>query len=340
MAPFGLGPMAIVNTVVASQVARSLAGRDQVVGGNAVLGVRQFDLVDGRSGGLEGGERRLDAGGHLRIEAGTVVGGDPADSQARKRFVQQLRVGGHLRRQRGRVAGVVAGDRLHHQGTVGSRPGQGADLVEARGEGDQSPPADPPVGRLEAGDAAEPGGLADGAAGVGADRHRRQIRRDAGGGAAAGAARGPLQIPGVADRPIGRVFVGTPHRELVHVGLADDHSIGRSQPGDRIGVIGRLVAGQHPGAAGGRHVDRAERVLDGDRQAGQRAQGVAGRPSRVDLLRLGDRRPAVRRQKGVDRAVERRDPIQKGFCACPGSQVSPPDGGDQFDGGEFGGLHA
>ena len=71
-----------------------------------------------------------------------------------------------------------------------------------------------------------------------------------------------------------------------------------------------------------------------------RAQGVAGRPSRVDLLRLGDRRPAVRRQKGVDRAVERRDPIQRGFCACPGSQVSPPDGGDQFDGGEFGGLHA
>ena len=76
----------------------------------------------------------------------------------------------------GAVAAVVAGDDFEQQGGVGDVVGERADLVERAGEGDEAEARDAAVGRLQADDAAQAGRLADGAAGVGAERQRRLAR--------------------------------------------------------------------------------------------------------------------------------------------------------------------
>ena len=87
------------------------------------------------------------------------------------------------------------------QGGVGDVAGQRPALVERGGEGDHPVARDRAVGRLQADDPAERGGLADRAAGVGADRPGRQAAGHRRGRATRGAARHPLPVPGVEHRP-------------------------------------------------------------------------------------------------------------------------------------------
>ena len=127
---------------------------------------------------------------------------------------------GHGLRRAGGVARVAAEEHGGGEGGVLHRAREGADLVERRGEGDEAVAADPAVGRLQADHAAQRGGLADRAAGVGAEGERRHARGHRGRGAARGAAGDARRVPGVARRPVGAVLGGRAHRELVHVRLA------------------------------------------------------------------------------------------------------------------------
>jgi hypothetical protein len=130
----------------------------------------------------------------------------------------------------------------------------------------------------------------------------------------------------------GGVFVGAPHRELVHVRLADDHGVGPPQPGHRVGVVGRPVAGQHPRGAGGGEVGRAEGVFDGDGESGEGPERLAGLAAGVDRGRLVEGPLTIHGQKGVHPTIHRRDPVEKGLGAGHGRQVARPHGGDQVDG--------
>ena len=103
----------------------------------------------------------------------------------------------------------------------------GPALVERRGEGDHPVAGDRAVGGLQADDPAQRGRLADRAAGVGADRPRRDAGRHGRGAAAARAARHALAVPGVLDRAEAGVLVRRAHRELVLVGLAEHRRAGR-----------------------------------------------------------------------------------------------------------------
>src|SRR6185312_1660549 len=73
---------------------------------------------------------------------------------------------------RRRVERVVPGDDLVQQRRVQDRTGAGPALVEGGGEGDHAVAGDRPVRRLHTHRAGDCGRLADGAAGVGADRER------------------------------------------------------------------------------------------------------------------------------------------------------------------------
>ena len=265
--------------------------------------------------------------------------GDPPDPQARQRLLEHRRVSRHCIGERCCIAAVMPGDRLHHQGGVGGRAGHGADLVEARCEGDEPPAADPPVGGLEAGDPAEAGGLTDRAARVGADGDSRHVGGHAGGRSAAGAAWSPREIPRVFDRPECRVLVGAAHRELVHVCLADDHGIGLPQPRHHLGVVGGTEAGEHLRGARCRLVSGAEGVLDGDGQSGERPDRLAGLPARVDVGCSCQSSVAVDVEKRVDRPVELVDPVEKLLGDLHRGDVALPDGGHEVDGGEFERLH-
>ena len=144
-------------------------------------------------------------------------------------------------------------------------------------------------------------------------RQRRLERGDRGGGAAAGAAGDPVEVPRVVGGAVRRVLGGGAHRELVHVGLAEDRQAGGAQPGDDGGVVRRHPALEDLRAAGGGQPAGGQHVLDRDRDAVERrwrgcrrrgarrtAAACASAPSRVDV------------EEGVDGAVDRGDPVEVG----------------------------
>ena len=200
--------------------------------------------------------------------------------QPGQRLPHGLGVGRHGQVHGSRVGRVVSGEDLQEQSHVFGRLRQGADLVETAGEGHQPIAAHAAVGGLQPGDAAERRRAADRAASVGADGKRRHPRGHAGGRPAAGTAGNPREVPGIMRGMKGRVLVRPAHGELVHVRLADQHGVGRLQPGDDRRVVGRAEVLQDSRCAGRRLALRAEHVLDRHGQSGQAAQRLAGRRRR------------------------------------------------------------
>ena len=94
---------------------------------------------------------------------------DDPDAHAAQILAQ--RVGGRLERpvDAGRVHRIVPAHRVVGQRGIFDRARERADLIEARGEGDQAVARNAAVGRLEADDVAERGRLADRAAGIAAE---------------------------------------------------------------------------------------------------------------------------------------------------------------------------
>ena len=128
-----------------------------------------------------------------------------------------------------------------------------------------------PCVALSPDDAAVVGRLPDRPADVAADSQRRHARRDGGGLAAAGAARGAPLEPRVLGAPENDVVGLPPQGELGHVRLADDDGPGVGQPLDDRRVGGRHVVGEQPRPPGRPQSGCVDAVLDGDRHAVQRA---------------------------------------------------------------------
>ena len=199
-------------------------------------------------------------------------------------------------------------DRLVQQRGVEHRAGHRAGLVQARGERDQAVPRDRAVGGLVADQPGERRGLADRAAGVGADGPGREAAGDRRGRAARGAAGDPVGVPGVAGDAVGGVLRGGAHRELVHVGLAEQHRAGRLEPGGDGGVVGRPPALEDLRAAGGRDALGDDDVLERDGDAGQ--AGLL--PGRVDLGRPRERGLGVDVEVGAEVVVGGLDAVEVG----------------------------
>src|SRR5580693_1035673 len=112
-------------------------------------------------------------------------------------------------------------ERSSQDGGVADGASQRAGAIERGREWDDAFTRDTAPGGLEANDATEGSGDADGAARVRADAAVAKARGDCGGGTSAGAAWDAFEIPGIADGPevgiVGCDAVG----ELVHVGLAE-----------------------------------------------------------------------------------------------------------------------
>ena len=224
-------PQAVPHGVEPGQVGRALAGRDQVVGGQRVLEVRAGHLGDLGAERLEQLDRLGEPGQHARLVAVAAQLGDHADPHA-----AHVRLAGrghhrrHRRVDRGGVHRVVPGHRLVQQGGVEHGPAERARRVQAGRERHHPVPGRAAVGRLGADDAADRGGLADRAAGVGADGQRRLVGGDRGGGPAGRAAGDLGQVPRVVAGAVGGVLGGGAHGELVHVGLAEDDRAGLLEP--------------------------------------------------------------------------------------------------------------
>ena len=82
--------------------------------------------------------------------------------------------------------------------------------------------------------------------------------------------------------PYAECSVERAHRELVHVGLAEDHHAGVAQPAHHGRVVRRPPALEDPRPAGRRDALGGDDVLERERYAGQRAELLAGAALRVD----------------------------------------------------------
>ncbi len=130
----------------------------------------------------------------------------------------------------------------------------------------------------------------------------------------------PLDPPGdrvgivrVARRPERRVLVGRPERELVQVGLADEHRAGLAQVGDRRRIAFGDVAVAHARRRGRRHAADVEQVLDRDRHAVQRTAVVAGGQLLIGLARLPQRLVGHHEDERVQPRVVGLDAAQASF---------------------------
>ena len=275
----------------------------------------QAHVLDDRAGSFQGTDGFADPALEIGIHAGQEVLAREAQALALERAgrlvvvgqVQELVGDGHGRR--GRVALVAAGHRVEQRGRVPCIARERADLVERARECHDPVARHAPVRGLHAHDPAERRRLADRAAGVRADAERRVIRGDRDRRAATAAAGDRVEVPRVGRRPVGAVLGRRAHRELVHVRLAEDHGSDRAQLFGDVRVVRRDVPLEDPRA--GRRLAALDRdeVLERDRDAEERMQGI----ERGATVATGHSEAGVRRVRLVERAVVEGEPGVQGM---------------------------
>ena len=249
---------------------------------------------------------------------------------------------GDRHRRRGRVALVAPGHRVEQRGGVAGVAGERPDLVERRGEGHDPVAADPAVGRLHPDDAGQRRRLADRAAGVGADAQRHVEGRHRRRRAAAAATGDSIEIPGIGRRPVGRVLGRRAHRELVHVGLAQDHRADVAQPLGDVGVVRGDVALEDARAGGALAALDRDQVLERDGDAQERMQrgqrggalGPGGGQPCIGGVGLGQRPLVVDREPGVEGVVAALGRLERGFGRLVRAQLAAAQEGGQLVGQE------
>ena len=296
------GAVAVAHAVVARQVRRRFGRGDHVVGGNRQGGVRQRDVDQGGAQLFILRQRAAHGRFHVLGQALAEILARHADAQARQGLIQVARkIFRHaalFRRQAGRVALVEAGHGGEQQGAVFGRAGHRAALVQRRGKGDHAEARHAAIRRLDAGDAAKSGRLADRAARVGAGGRWRQAGRHGGSRAARGTARHGRLVPRVLHGAEGRVLVAGAHGEFIAVDLAQGDHAGRLEFFHHGGVKRAGVVGQHLRAGSRAPAFRDEQILVRDRHARQ-WRGRAGGDARVRLRGLRQGQGTVDVQKGV-----------------------------------------
>jgi hypothetical protein len=111
------------------------------------------------------------------------------------------------------------------------------------------------------------------------------------------------------------------HRELVHVGLAEDRQSRGAQPADQRGVVGRHPALEDLAAAGRRQAARGHDVLDGDRHPGQQVDALAGGATLVDVLGGAQGALGVDVQVGVHGTIHLGGPVEVGAGQLDGADL-------------------
>ena len=133
-----------------------------------------------------------------------------------------------------------------------------------------------------------------------------------------------FERPGIARRAERRVFGGRPHRELVAVGLADDHGAGARQARHDRRVVRRDEPFQDFRRGRRAHALRADVVLERHGDACER--GVT-KPAAI-AVDVGGARQRLVGHDGVERVqgpVGRRDPIQRLAAHLDGRSFTRPD---------------
>ena len=141
--------------------------------------------------------------------------------------------------------------------------------------------------------------LAQGHAGLGAEANRGKPGCYGHTRAAAGSARTLGEIVRVEDLAADGAETHRGLGHFIHVGLDEDDRAGLAQPLNHRGIARRVTVREHRVAARGRHADGVDVVLDGDRNAVQKAAAASCLALLIELARdLGGAR--VDREHGAE----------------------------------------
>ncbi len=209
--------------------------------------------------------------------------------------------GSALTRAGGRQHGVV------EQPRVGDRSGQRPHMIELAAERDHAGGGDLPPLRLQSHDAARGGGNADRSAGIGSDRAERHARRHGDRRTAARTSRRSSGIVGISRRAEARIFRGRAERELMKVGLADEHRAGLAQTAchRRVGRRHVILAHERPGRRG--RAFAVDQILERERNAVQRSEVAAAGDFFVSLARARQRLIGGDGDERIQLRIELRD---------------------------------
>ena len=261
----------------------------------------------------------------------------PGDAHAGKGTVSALRVAGpgrggpfEIRRgapKRDGIPAIVPRGHREHQRGVGDGVRQGTVVEEEERVVGVRPRRHPAVARLGAVDAAEGGGLGDGAGGVRTGRPGHQAGGDRGRRAAAGSAGAAARIEGV-DRVRSEAVLALPeHPERGRVGLAHDDRARRAKAlhhdavrlRDVLGVGGETESGPNPRGL--------VQILDRDGDTQERSAGVAGLQHGIGPGGVFHRTFRADGQERIELRIVSLDAIQTGAGRLHGGDLADADGG-------------
>ncbi len=205
-----------------------------------------------------------------------------------------------------RVPRLVAFDQVEQLGCLSHGPGQdavhGEEALTAIGSD-----RDAAAGGLQphepAAGSRDPGRAAAVVAVRNWDHARGHRRR----GPTARAARGAVERPRIAGRPVAARLGRRQDPHLRQSGLADDHEPGGTKPPHEERVVSGREVSVQIAAQGERHPLHRPVVLDGDRHSGERA-----RVAWTYFRRRGQRRLVRDVREGVDLRLELVDPLKRG----------------------------
>ncbi len=201
-------PLRVAQTL---EVEGGALGRGDEIGGGA--GPERAGQVDDRAGAERTGDgvERVE-----RLGFGLVgeIAPQAADPQARDALVEPGRTGSRRATGAGGIVGIGPLHRIVAEREVCHAPGERAEVVEARDEGEGAGAAEPAVGRLQAEQPAERGRHPDRPVGVGAERQGNEAGRHRAARAARGAARHAGEVMRVARGSVMDVLAGESHRHI------------------------------------------------------------------------------------------------------------------------------
>ena len=214
---------------------------------------------------------------------------------------------------RGRIFGVRARHQAEQQRAILRAARQRSDGVERLRQRHRAGAADPADGGLQPGDAAEMRRHPDRAAGVRAQRRKRQSRGDRSARSRRRTAGDVIEREGIVHRTVMGIVTGRPIGELGHLQRAEANRAGvlqalqrgRSGRGDEIAANLR--------AAGDDLAGLVIHVLVRQRHAMQRAATVAFCQRGVGGIGGRERGLRLDRHEGIETGLPSRDPVETGL---------------------------
>ena len=238
---------------------------------------------------------------------------------------------GHRHLSRRRIARVVAGDDPQQARGVPGASRHRSERVRGPGPRHHAVARHAPIGRLEAGHAAQRGRHAHRAAGVGPERPEDHARRDCAARSARRTAGGPLGVPRIAAVSVVLVVAGAAGRELDHVEGAEIERAGAVQTlrrgrGDAGGPFAKNLR-----SAGGHASGAIEQVLVRERHPVQRSEVIASGDGLVRTCRGAERLVGVDADEGVGGRLQALDALEAGAGALDARHLPGTDGGGDLD---------